>query len=145
MGYANLTQKTSGIHTRLFSRAFIFKDNLPDAFVFVSVDIWGIGHAIKKEVIKRLGRSFGDGVYREDNVMISATHTHSGPGGYTQYMLYSVPTLGFIDESFQVIVNGIVKSITRAHLNIKPSKIFCPLKIFMNRRGKYCVNSHLPL
>ena len=108
MGYAEIGQKTSGIHTRLFSRAFIFQANTSDALVFVSVDIWGIGHAIKKEVIKRLAKSVGPDVYREDNVMLSATHTHSGPGGYTQYMLYSAPTLGFIDESFQVIVNGIV-------------------------------------
>ena len=83
MGYAEIDgQKTSGIHTRLFSRSFIFKANISDALVFVSVDILGMGHAIKKEVIKRLARSIGPGVYRDDNVILSATHTHSGPGGY---------------------------------------------------------------
>jgi len=124
MGYAKFDQKTSGIHTRLFSRAFIFKSNSSDALVFVSVDVLGMGHAIKREVIKRLATSIGPGVYRDDNIMLSATHTHSGPGGYHQYFFPTIPNLGFIDESFQIIVNGIVKSITRAHLNIKPSKLY---------------------
>jgi len=50
-------------------------------------------------------------LYTEDNVCISGTHTHSGPGGYWQYVLFEVTSLGFVEENFNVIVDGIVESI----------------------------------
>jgi len=50
-------------------------------------------------------------VYTEDNVCISGIHTHSGPGGYWQYVLYEVTSLGFVKQSLDVVVDGIVESI----------------------------------
>ena len=52
-----------------------------------------------------------NGLYTERNVGISATHTHSGPGGYNQYLLYSITSLGFVKESFDPLVDGIVEVI----------------------------------
>ena len=40
--------------------------------------------------------------------MLSATHTHSGPGGYLQYALYLLAGSGFVRESFGNLVDGIV-------------------------------------
>ena len=42
---------------------------------------------------------------------ISGIHTHSGPGGYWQYVLYEVTSLGFVKQNLDVVVNGIVESI----------------------------------
>ena len=51
-------------------------------------------------------------MYTEENVCISGTHTHSGPGGYWQYVLFQLTTPhGFVQESLDVIVDGIVESI----------------------------------
>ena len=49
------------------------------------------------------------GLYHEGNVLLSATHTHSGPGGYLQYVLYIISTQGFIRQSFDAVVQGIVR------------------------------------
>ena len=40
---------------------------------------------------------------------LSGIHTHSGPGGYLQYVLYIITSLGFVRESFDVLVAGIVE------------------------------------
>ena len=48
-------------------------------------------------------------LYRRDNVAISGIHTHSGPAGYLQYLLYDITSLGFVRETFDVLVNGIVR------------------------------------
>ena len=40
---------------------------------------------------------------------LSGIHTHSGPGGYLQYILYIITSLGFVRESFDVLVAGIVE------------------------------------
>ena len=58
-----------------------------------------------------LQEEFGD-LYRMDNVILSGTHTHSGPAGYQQYVLYGVTNLGFIDECFEGLVQGITQVTT---------------------------------
>lgn len=55
---------------------------------------------------------------------ISGIHTHAGPGGYLQYVVYIVTSLGFVRQSFDVIVDGIVKSITQAHENLRPGSVY---------------------
>ena len=64
------------------------------------------------------------GLYTEQNVAISGIHTHAGPGGYLQYVVYIVTSLGFVRQSFDVIVDGIEKSIIQAHENLRPGSIF---------------------
>ena len=39
--------------------------------------------------MKKLKDIFG-GLYNNDNVLVSGTHTHSVPSGYFQYVLYEV-------------------------------------------------------
>ncbi|KAF3853002.1 hypothetical protein F7725_013690 [Dissostichus mawsoni] len=60
----------------------------------------------------------------EDNVVLSGTHTHSGPAGYFQYTLFMISCKGFMKESIEPLVNGIVKSIDIAHSSIRPGRIF---------------------
>lgn len=59
------------------------------------------------QIIKRLKSKYGD-LYNERNVAISGTHTHSGPGGFHQYLLYDITSLGFVNETFVPLVEGIV-------------------------------------
>lgn len=66
---------------------------------------------------------YGD-LYTEKNVAISGIHTHAGPGGYLQYIVYIVTSLGFVRQSFDVLVDGIEKSIVQAHENLHPGSIF---------------------
>lgn len=122
MGYAKIDQKGNGLHLRTFSRAFIIDDGV-ERFVFVSVDSAMIGHDIRQEVLRKLGMQFGD-LYTERNVMISGTHTHSSPGGFMLDTLFDLTTFGFVRESFDAIVNGITKSIERAHSAVVPGRIF---------------------
>lgn len=63
-------------------------------------------------------------MYNEDNVAISGTHTHAGPGGYLQYVTYSITSLGFVPQSFDALVKAIELSIAQAHDNLKPGSIF---------------------
>ena len=58
------------------------------------------------QVVERLQQTYGD-LYTTDNVMLSGTHTHSGPAGYQQYLLYDVTSLGFIKETLDAMVEGI--------------------------------------
>uniref|UniRef100_A0A336ML87 Neutral ceramidase n=1 Tax=Culicoides sonorensis TaxID=179676 RepID=A0A336ML87_CULSO len=124
MGYAELNQQGQGIHLRQFARTFIVQDPATnDRVVFVSVDTGMIGHAIKREVVKKLQSKFGN-IYRMENIVLSGTHTHSAPGGFLTYLLYDLPSLGFVRETFNALINGICESISRAHSQMVQGKIF---------------------
>uniref|UniRef100_A0A8C4RQZ4 Neutral ceramidase n=1 Tax=Erpetoichthys calabaricus TaxID=27687 RepID=A0A8C4RQZ4_ERPCA len=122
MGYANPNQVAGGLHMRLFSRAFIVSDG-SKRVVFVSVDIGMVSQRLRLEVLNKLQMKYGH-LYSQDNVVLSGTHTHSGPAGYFQYTLFMLTSKGYLKESITAIVNGIVESIDRAHDNMKEGRIF---------------------
>ncbi|NUM61988.1 MAG: neutral/alkaline non-lysosomal ceramidase N-terminal domain-containing protein, partial [Ignavibacteriaceae bacterium] len=125
MGMASIGQKTEGIHSRLFARAFIVCDqNSNKRVVILSADIWSCTQAVKMEVVKRLKTIYGNDLYTIENVLLSGTHTHSGPGGYSHYALFNLSILGFDKQNFECIVNGMVQAIKKAHENLAPGKIF---------------------
>ncbi|KAF3703995.1 Neutral ceramidase [Channa argus] len=122
MGYANPQQTAAGIHTRLYSRAFIIDDG-KKRVVFITADVGMISQRLRLEVLQALQVKYGD-LYRQDNVVLSGTHTHCGLGGYFQYTLFMITSKGYIKASIQPLVNGILKSIDIAHRNMKPGRIY---------------------
>ncbi len=124
MGYANPQQLSLGIHSRLWSRAFIIASPSNDKrVVFVSADLGMAFQSVKQGVIKKLKERFGE-LYNDRNVMISATHTHAGPGGYAFETLYNFTVRGFYQDNYDVVVEGITQSIIRAHNNLEPGTLF---------------------
>ena len=50
--------------------------------------------------------------------MLSSTHTHAGPAGFLQYVLYIITSQGFILNNFEAIVIGIIKVLIKKLLFI---------------------------
>eukprot|EP00128_Syssomonas_multiformis_P011758 Colp12_sorted_trinity150504_noHs@10555 len=124
MGYAMPYQIVKGIHLRLRSRAYIFAEpNNGKRVVFVSADICMVSQLVKMQVVAKLKELY-NGLYTDDNVVLSGTHTHSGPAGYHQYVLFDITSFGFVKESLIPIVEGIVASIVEAHESMRPANIF---------------------
>lgn len=73
---------------------------------------WGTRRVFRStfspQVLKQLRSKYGE-LYRQDNVILSGTHTHSGPGGYFQYTLFWITSKGLVQPTLKSIVNGIVK------------------------------------
>ncbi|KAH8667503.1 Neutral/alkaline nonlysosomal ceramidase [Tricladium varicosporioides] len=59
-------------------------------------------------------------MYDTSNVAVTGTHSHSGPGGWLNYLLPQITSLGFSKESYQAIVDGCILSIKRAHESLAP-------------------------
>ncbi|KAJ1416554.1 Neutral/alkaline nonlysosomal ceramidase, partial [Ochromonadaceae sp. CCMP2298] len=122
MGYAVPGQRGTGIHMRLKARAFAFEDE-EKRFVFVSVD-GGMGSdLVNFRVVEKLNAALGEGVYSMDSISISGTHTHSGPAGFLQYVLYQMTSLGFVQETFDAWVDGITQAILLAHANLARGRV----------------------
>lgn len=123
MGYGMLSQKTDGIYQRLWARAFVIESPCNNKrVVFVNTDLGMVFQGVKQAVIKKLKSEYGN-LYTDENVLLTATHTHSGPGGFSTHVFYNITTLGFSRENFNVIVDGIVNAIERAHANVVPAQI----------------------
>jgi neutral ceramidase len=143
MGFAQPFQYTQGIHSRLWSRAFIVASpDTGNAVVFVSADLGMIFQSVKQGVVQKLHERFGD-KYTDKNVMLSATHTHAGPGGYAFETLYNFTIRGFYKKNYRVVVDGIVESIIRADKNLEPGFIQIAESELLNTSTNRSLNAYL--
>jgi len=129
MGMSDTNQKGKGIHSRLSSRAFVIEDlESGKSVAIVCMDLLMCSQAMQLDVIKKLAKRLKNtpaaGIYTEQNVLLSATHTHSGPGGYSHYLAYNASISGFKGRHFDYIVAGVVESIVKAHNGKEPGRIF---------------------
>ncbi|KAK8120987.1 hypothetical protein PG999_005107 [Apiospora kogelbergensis] len=117
-GYASLPQVGTGLRQRIYSRAFIVGDvNKPkDRFAYLVLDTQGGDTAVRNGILEGLAALGGDyAMYGQSNVAVTATHSHSGPGAWFNYLLPQITSLGFSKQSYQAIVDGGILSIKRAH------------------------------
>ncbi|KYK54940.1 neutral ceramidase precursor [Drechmeria coniospora] len=106
-GYANSEQVGSGLRQRLHSRAFVVANvrNPKDCFVYLVLDTQSGDTAIRYGVLeglKALGNDYN--VYGHNNLALTGTHSHAGPGGWFNYLLPQFTTLGFSQQSYQAII-----------------------------------------
>lgn len=122
-GFAKAGQNTAGIHFRLFARAFVIAEREGENRVAIAVvDIGSAPHEIQREVVDKLSERFGD-TYTLANTLVSATHTHSGPGGYWHYGVSSPLGTPFNKAHFDHVVGGIVDAIAQAHEGLSPGRV----------------------
>jgi neutral ceramidase len=121
LGYGMRDQVSEGIHLRLRARAFVIADAESGRRVLLVIaDLPLMFDTVRREVLRRLAARHGD-TYGDDNVLVAATHTHCGPGGYAGYWLYDSTTHGFHQANFDAIVEGIVEAAERAHRDVSPA------------------------
>jgi neutral ceramidase len=115
-GFAYEKQVTTGdIDVLLYARAFVIEENRasPRHLCLVVLDAWSAAEPLKSEVLKKLKPHFGNR-YTAANLVLSATHSHAGPGGYSHHMLYNLTTGGHDTAVLRKMVDGIVRAVRDA-------------------------------
>jgi len=121
LGYGKAYQRTKGLHTRLRSRAFVIADEVSGRRLLLSInDLPMVFDSVHREVLAQLLQRY-EGLYTDENVVVTATHTHCGPGGYSHHRLYNSNTGGFRPQTFGAIIDGILEAVERAHSDTSPS------------------------
>ena len=90
-GWTRADRVAGGQHTRLFSRALVLQRG-GRKVALVQVDLF----MIPAGMVKHIGERLSARGFSERNILISASHTHSGPGGYANF-----PTLNTKAPSLQ--------------------------------------------
>lgn len=121
MGWENLFQILSGLHMRQYARAFAIESPCNGQRVLmVSVDIGLMWPSVRFGVMQAIAADPElSKFYRPDNVMLSATHTHQGPAGYSHDDGGNLFHYGYDDLVYTTLVNGMVAAIKLAHANIQ--------------------------
>jgi len=131
MGWEYPLQVFSGLHTRLYARAFAIESPCNGKRVlFVSADIGILWPALRLGVLAQIAADPAlAAAYGPDNLMLSATHTHQGPAGYSHDDGGNLFHLGYDDQNYRIIVEGIVGAIRNAHANIEAHPQPAPIQL----------------
>src|SRR3954447_8249786 len=92
-GWTRADRTAKGAQTRLFARTIVLQKG-NQKLALVSVDLFMIPGGL----IKQIGDSLAARGFSEQNILVSASHTHSGPGGYANF-----PTLNSAAPSLQTV------------------------------------------
>ncbi|MFE9535314.1 neutral/alkaline non-lysosomal ceramidase N-terminal domain-containing protein [Streptomyces sp. NPDC006691] len=117
LGYGKADQQSAGLHTRQRARAFAFEEG-GARLLLVVCELPLMSDAVVREVLRRLPEGYGAA-----NVMLTATHTHCGPGGYSHHLLYNSNTGGFRARTFDAITDGITEAALAAIRDLEPARL----------------------
>ena len=128
MGYVRSDSVARGQHTRLWARAIALRDG-DRKVALVATDLGFTPGGLISEVASRL-KARG---YTERNILVSASHTHSGPAGYANYgsdnfvaMTMQQPTtfnLATDARLYGFLVERITRAIERADDDLGPARV----------------------
>ena len=116
-GYVESSQKTEGIFTRQRARAFVIMRAALIEELAKSTQKTKEGTEIP------LSDSRGAPYYHDHNVLLNATHTHTGVMGDAQRHQYNISAGGYNENLMMITVRAAVEAITEAHANLEPCTI----------------------
>ncbi len=127
MGYVRSDAVARGQHTRLYARAIVL-EQAGRKFALVTTDLGSTPGGFAVDVARKLaGRGFD-----EKSILISASHTHSGPAGYSSFTSdnFVPPTTGTPTEFnletdrrlLGFLVDRVVAAVERADSDLGPAR-----------------------
>ena len=116
-------RRSTGVRTRLFVRALVLEDKSGERIALVVADLSHISASLHRRAAARLLDSTGIGA---DRLILSATHTHSGPGhfyGERQYNKNASRHPGYDPRLADFLVERIARAVHGAVAGLRPARI----------------------
>lgn len=123
LGWGKAGNYMDSVESPLFCRAFVIKseDNINSSqkiLAWILVDLCFVTQALHLGVYQKLVTLYPDlGISRE-NLMITANHTHSSPGGFGHSVLYDLLTPGYNPDIYVFLVDTLVDAVIDANTNL---------------------------
>jgi neutral ceramidase len=133
-GWTRADRTSHGQHTRLGARALVLEQD-GRKVALVQVDLFMVAGGM----VKHVGDLTADIGFSEQNLLITASHTHSGPGGYANFPTFNTaaPSLETATDPlsfyrlldpkptdrqlYTFLVRQIAKAVRRANRNLGPA------------------------
>ncbi len=139
--HAGQNQVFEGIHDEVFVRTIVFSNGSSKA-ALISVDGTEFSNAFNDEVFKKIKEKTG---IPEENILLSATNTHSGPTNIYSGRDYTKSSLPEVKEYSDQLKDKILKAVIEADKNQKPASIGTgrgQCKMNINRRAPLPPNGY---
>jgi neutral ceramidase len=118
-GFGLYEHRAQGVETPLFAKALIIEDESKNKVAIVLCDIAIITDSLKKEVLKKLQeKNIFD--FNNENLLLSANHTHSAAGGYAHYPFYNFSNGGFHPPVLEKYAESSANAIVEANSKLVP-------------------------
>jgi neutral ceramidase len=120
-GYGLWQHRARGKQTPLYARAVCIGDGL-HRLIFCCADLGSISHAVREGVCATLRQQIGAD-FDDAWLVLTCTHTHSGPGGCSHEALYNVVTPGFVTAHVRAVVSAISDAVLVAWRSGAPTQL----------------------
>jgi neutral ceramidase len=133
-GWTRADRVAQGQHTRLWARAIVLEEG-GHKVALVAVDLFMVPGGI----VKHVGDALADRGLSEQTILMSASHTHSGPGGYANFKTFNTaaPSIDTVTDPlsfyrlldpkpadpqlYSFLVKRIAEAIRRAEADLGPA------------------------
>ncbi len=120
-GWADPRNVSAGVDAPLYARALVLEEvSTRRRIAYVVCDLGMISESVRQAVARRVCTT--ESLLTDHDLMLTATHTHSGPGGFSTYPLYALSIPGVLPRVHDEIVDGIVASIDSALRALRPAR-----------------------
>lgn len=121
-GYGQPGHRATGTRNPLFARSIVIADGDEAPLFYCCLDLGYVTHAMRQGVVVAMQAQLGEG-FDETRLVLTCTHTHSGPGGCAHEGLYNLVTPGFVPAHLDAVVEAAVSALSSALANMQPADI----------------------
>lgn len=112
--------RSTGVHTRLYARAIVLRNRNGTKMALVQADLGAITGELHRAIAKKVA---GLGIAR-DFLLLSATHTHGGPGTVQQPPAHGLLVGDHFDpRTFTRVVEGVTRAVRDADAALAPARV----------------------
>ncbi len=118
--FANVYPATTRVHTHPDLRAVVFEAG-EGRLIVVRTDTIGVTEAFRQSLVARLEARFGPDV--DAQLLLAATHTHSGPGRLIDKPLWNLIADDFFPEFYERMVDALEAVVLAAADDLEPALV----------------------
>lgn len=120
-GWGDPVNVCEGVASDLLARALVLEERATGRrVVYVVCELGMISESVRRVVAERVCTA--ESGLADHDLMVTATHTHAGPGGFSTYLFYALSIPGVSRHVHDAIVEGIVTAIERALRALRPAR-----------------------
>jgi neutral ceramidase len=122
LGWAYRHNVAEGVAMPLHARAFVLEDAGGARVALVVAEICFITQGLRQAIVEELERRPALGL-SDERIMLTGTHTHSSPGGFSHTVFYNASTPGFSKKVYRGLTRGIVAAVEQAAAGLRPGRV----------------------
>lgn len=123
MGYGMWHHRAWGEETPLYARALCVHDTRQRrTLVWCCLDLGYVSYAMRCGVVNAI-RQHLDPLFDDAYLVLTCTHTHSGPGGCSHDAMYNLVTPGFVSAHLAAVVQAAQDAIVQAWRSAQPASL----------------------